>query len=280
MEDNKTNNNPSSESYNFTDTSNHKSENAPESGAAQQHHDPTNIDSGHEENKEAQVDEAEVSAVLAYEPQIKQSFADLLYGIIVKPVQTLRYLANEKPWVKGMLVYVVVSWIATVASLPSQSEQFEQLEAFSGASDFNIGAAIVLAIILLLPVFSAIGLFAISGIYHLLAKLLKGRGDFKGIIASIGFANFPSILITPFYLFFLIGGSIAEVIALALTLSASFAFGIWVLALNVLAIRENYKLSTTRAVAVFLIPIAAITVLVVFLVILFVALIAASVPQT
>jgi hypothetical protein len=226
------------------------------------------------------IDEDEVSVAPIDEPHTKQSLFDLLYGIIAKPVNTFRYLTAEKPWVKGALIYVLISWITTLAGLPAQLESFEQLDALSNVSNVNLRAAAIIALVLIFPIVSAAGLFIMGGIYHLLAKLLKGQGEFKGIIASLGFANFPSILITPFYLLYFIGGSVAKAIALIITLSISFAFGIWVLVLDVLAIRENYKLSTARAVAVCLIPIATAIILAIFLLILLIVLIAASIPQT
>jgi hypothetical protein len=118
-----------------------------------------------------------------------------------------------------------------------------------------------------------------GGVYHLLAKLLRGDGNYKRIIASLGFASFPSILIAPFNLLYFIEGSIGKIVALMVVLSISFGVSLWQMVLTVIAIRENYKLSTAKAVAVYLIPIALAIIISIFMIIILFAVLAMSDPK-
>jgi hypothetical protein len=209
-----------------------------------------------------------------------QSLFDLLYGVIIRPVATFKYLSVKKPWIMATVLYVVIAFISAIAGVPGQQDQLSELTKLSNNSDINIGAIAIVALVVVLPIFSFIGLFFIGGIYHLLAKAFKGDGSYKGIISALGFAGFPSIVSTPFSLLYFIGGPIGKIVAVATTLSISFAVGIWVLILNILAIRENYRLSTGKAVAVCLIPVAVVVVLVIILFTILIAIAATQIPNS
>ncbi|MBI4734007.1 MAG: YIP1 family protein [Rubrobacteridae bacterium] len=206
----------------------------------------------------------------------KQTLFDLLYGVLVKPSSTFKYISAKKPWVTGALLYLLSTWIGMVAGLPAQRDSFRAFDS-GNLTESSIVIIVIIALILVLPFFLEFGLFIMGGIYHLLAKLLKGEGSYKGIIASLGFASSPQVLLTPLSLLFFVEGPIGKIIAMGITFSLSFAFSIWVLILNILAVRENYKLSTARAIAVCLIPIVAaiiISIVVFILLIAFVVTIA------
>jgi hypothetical protein len=209
-----------------------------------------------------------------------QSLFDLLYGVIARPVATFKYLSVKKPWVMAIVLYIAVAFISAVAGVPGQQDQLSDLTKLGGNSNINIGAIVIVALVIVLPIFSFIGLLIIGGIYHLLARAFKGNGSYKGMISTLGFAGFPSIVSTPFSLLYFIGGPIGKIIAVVTTLSVSFIVGIWILVLNILAIRENYKLSTGKAVAVCLIPVAVVIVLLVILLTILIAIVATQIPDS
>jgi hypothetical protein len=225
-------------------------------------------------------DEESASELAGSEPvaekEEKKSLFDLLHGVIVKPTSTFKYVSAKKSWVAGALIYLLSTWIGVIAGLPAQIENLKQLQTtvFSESS-FVIFAVIFM--VLVLPFILEFGLFFTGGIYHILAKLFKGNGSYAGIIASLGFASFPQVLLTPLSLLFFVEGSVGKIIAMLISFSFSSLLSIWVLVLNIFAVRENYKLSTARAAAVCLIPIAAVIIISVFLAVLLIALIAGSI---
>jgi hypothetical protein len=132
----------------------------------------------------------------------------------------------------------------------------------------------------LLPLYgiaiSAVLWFAAAGLIHVIARTLRGRGDFAGLVKLMGFAA----------LFGLVALPVALVDALlkfqgAARIEASFgqfaalvAVGIflWQNALLVIATRDHYAVSTERAVAAVIGPIGIVFVLALALVILAVVL--------
>lgn len=196
----------------------------------------------------------------------KRTITELLYGVIAGPVDTLRYIVNNKPVAAGILIYMAVAWIGAFASIPGSLNSFEQIPELSGMPMFNPRAIIIFTIVGA-PFFSLIWLVIYAGILHLIASLLKGKGDYAGLVGAIGFASFPMIISTPFSL-------IDYAIGLSISLYGiiSLPFTIWTIVLTIIGIRENYNFSTARAVWTFFIPVIALFLLVMLMVIGIIAL--------
>lgn len=90
-----------------------------------------------------------------------------------------------------------------------------------------------------------------TGIFYGLAKMFGGEGDFQGLMRGNAYAAIPSAL-----------GSIPIL---------GFLIGLWSLYLYILNVRENMSLTTGKAVAVVLIPVAIVILLVIFLLAVLVA---------
>ncbi len=185
---------------------------------------------------------------------MKEGVLAALSGVIVHPVQTLREITGEKPWVWGIVVYLVSSWVSFMASFLTG---WRNLPEVFMPSELNLSAFLV-GVVLSAPIFSLLGLLVISGIYHLIARLLRGEGSFVGLLSGLGFASFPTILTAPFALLGVVGGLFGSLVYNL----AVFAVSIWVLVLNIIAIRENYAFSTGKAVLTFFIPVILFFVLV------------------
>lgn len=197
----------------------------------------------------------------------KRTITELLYGVIAGPVAALRYIVKNKPVATGILIYIAVAWIGAFASVPGSLNSFEQIPELSGMPMFN-PRAIVIFTVVGAPFFSLIWLVIYAGILHLIASLLKGKGDYAGLVSTIGFASFPMIISTPFSL-------IDYAIGLSISLYGiiSLPFTIWTIVLTIIGIRENYNFSTARAVWTFFIPLIALFLLVMLLVIGIIALV-------
>ena len=117
---------------------------------------------------------------------------------------------------------------------------------------------------------SILSWFIAGAIYYGFSRLFKGQGSLPGMLASLGFAETPSLVSAP-------------LMALALLLGRAWIFvsyvpgflaWVWILVLDVLAIRESQRLDTGQSIAVLLITVAAVFVLIMIIVII-VAIIAA-----
>jgi hypothetical protein len=109
-----------------------------------------------------------------------------------------------------------------------------------------------------------IGWVVIAGILHVIAKILGGKGAFTEMLVLMGFAMLPNIFQAPIGLIALFyGGLTGAFIAIGL----GGILAIWVLILDVLAIREAHKFSTGRAIATLVLPFVVLIVLVFVLII-------------
>ncbi|MCL6472643.1 MAG: YIP1 family protein [Firmicutes bacterium] len=198
------------------------------------------------------------------EPE-KRDFVDLLYGVIAKPVPTLRYIAKTRLIAQGIALFIAVAWITSIASIPSQYYLFKLMPDSTGEADIFSRLSIIMPLIVA-PFLAIAGLAIISGIYHGLAKLFKGDGSYGSLISTLSFASFPRLFAVPFSLIVLFGGRTGSFptffISMIIFALVSQAFAIWVIVLDIIVIRENYRLSTGKATLVYFIPVIAFIILV------------------
>jgi len=190
----------------------------------------------------------------------KKSFFDLLYGVIASPVKTLRYISETKPVLLALVVYAVVYWVGTIASIPGTINQLEQMPPGLGGLPLMDPRTLTLFALIGGPFIALILLTIVTGIYHLIAKLLKGTGEYVGLLSVIGFANFPSLFSAPFALLDLVTAgaetmSLSHILLALVKGSVSFGILVWTVILTIIGIRENYNFSTGRAVLTYFIPI-------------------------
>jgi len=190
----------------------------------------------------------------------KKSFFDLLYGVITSPVETFRYISKAKPVLLALIVYAVVYWVGTIASMPGTINQLEQMPPEFGELPFFDPRSLTLFALIGGPFVALILLAIIAGIYHLIAKLLKGTGEYTGLLSVAGFANFPSLFSAPFALLDLVASgagtmSLSHILLAFIKGSVSFGILVWTVILTIIGIRENYKFSTGRAVLTYFIPV-------------------------
>lgn len=167
------------------------------------------------------------------------TLGEILYGVLFEPVDTFRYLGQEKPLARGLLIFILVYGLNFVVN--------QGIEAVSPQGGLwkgellwvygILGGAIIL-----------FGLFLSAGILSLLGELCYGNGNGKGIMASIAFATFPGALGPPLhYLTILLNISWLGVLFSLLTT-------VWVMALQVVAVRESLRLNTGQAAFIYLLP--------------------------
>src|SRR5690606_18723827 len=109
------------------------------------------------------------------------------------------------------------------------------LEEFGGAAPPGPVATILSALFA-----AAVGVPLVAGILHLFARLLGGKGGFVLMLQAVGFSLVISLLAAPFQALDRVLET--DVIGAA----AGVAGGVWQLVLVVMAVREMYRMSTTR----------------------------------
>lgn len=198
---------------------------------------------------------------------------DAAAGVVVEPVGTFRRLTWHPHIAWAVIVIAVTSalgWAASAAQLTGAGDPFAgdlaEFGDFGGDLSEYRAIAVVGALIggpLFGLAFAAVG----AGILHLVARLLNGSGSYEGMFVGVGFASIPQLLGVPFQLLGNLGTGGQLVAGLA-----SFGTSIWALVLLGIAIRENNRFSTGRAIATLAIPLVGFLVLVVVLGVLLAAL--------
>lgn len=171
-----------------------------------------------------------------------------LYGVLTKPVQTLNEIAREKPANAAFLLYLGISMLSVLGSLynPQAMQAFEDLMRETGIS---IPFSVIIAASLLIAIIS---IFVITGVLQLLARLFKGSGGYWNLFSAYAFANFPLIIGVPITFVSGFLGAVGDILAGLISLGLS----IWVLVLQVIAVRESHSLSTGASIGVYLLQLA------------------------
>jgi hypothetical protein len=185
--------------------------------------------------------------------------ADWLYGIITRPVATLNEIAREKPVGWGLLIYTgvtLLSWIAVIFD-PATYETYQEMM-------YLLPIAIPLyAILIAILFFSFFFLFIFSLALHLIARLLGGKGGYWNLFSAYTFASFPLIITAPITVISGFLGNFGSFLS-GLT---SFGISIWVLILQVIAVRESHGFSTGMSVLSYIITIVILVILPIALII-------------
>lgn len=178
-------------------------------------------------------------------PRPEMGLVDIVYGIIAQPNDTLKALRETPRPGVGIAAYLVVSLVTSAAG-SSAIRRVGQL----GGSSFGF--------VLVLSVLGAfLAWFAMTGTVHLVAELLGGAGSGRGLVCLLGVAAIPGAGILPTRLV------LAALGLSQLNLAASFVIGVWVLVLQVLATKHNYRFSTGQAIVALLAPVFAVIIAVI-----------------
>jgi hypothetical protein len=179
---------------------------------------------------------------------VSDQLINWLHGILTRPVKTLNEIAREKPANVAFLLYLGVSMLSVISSLynPQSMQAFEDL---MREANINIPFSVIIAASLLIAIIS---IFVITGVLQLLARLFKGSGGYWNLFSAYAFANFPLIIGVPITFISGFLGTIGDILAGVISLALS----IWVLVLQVIAVRESHSLSTGASIGVYLLQLA------------------------
>ena len=197
--------------------------------------------------------------------------ADLLEaisGTLFTPASTFRRLLEERTSLTIAAIIVLIACICSgIGTLLTQSTVMSLFTEFSGfepvTPDFDEMMSSPITSMTSSVVGGFISWVFFAGICHIVAKLLGGKGTFTEMLVLMGFASLPNIFQAPIGLIAMLSGGLTGAF-IAIVLGSFLA--IWVLILDVLAIREAQKFSTGRAIATLVLPIVVLAVLVFILI--------------
>ncbi|MGM0651314.1 MAG: Yip1 family protein [Bacillota bacterium] len=168
-----------------------------------------------------------------------------LYGVIVSPAGTLNDIAREKPVWWGLLIYLGISVLGSLAALfdPEVVATYEEI-----THQFAFSIPIIpLAIGGIL--FSILLLLFYVGALHLFGRLFGGSGGYWNLFSTYTFASFPGIIGVPVTAL----GGVLGGIGSALNSMVALGISIWVIVLQVIALRESHNLSTGMTILAYFI---------------------------
>jgi hypothetical protein len=189
---------------------------------------------------------------------------EYLVGVINEPVRTLREVAEKRLWKESLLLVIAITLIGgavSIVSLKMNPPATSNLSSDPTLAHFFSTFYSPAVFFPFMLVSGILSWFIAGAIYYGFSRLFKGQGSLPGMLASLGFAEIPSLVSAP-------------LTALALLLGPAWIFvsyvpgfvaGIWILVLDVLAIRESQHLDTGQAIGVLLITVAALFVLIIII---------------
>ncbi|MFV9676415.1 MAG: YIP1 family protein [Methanosarcinales archaeon] len=197
--------------------------------------------------------------------------ADLLEaisGTLFTPASTFRRLLEERMSLAIAAIIVLIASICSgVGTLLTESTVMSLFTEFSGFEPVTPNFDEMMNSPITSMTTNVVGGFIswvfFAGICHIVAKLLGGKGTFTEMLVLMGFASLPNIFQAPIGLIAMLSGGLTGAF-IAIVLGSFLA--IWVLILDVLAIREAQKFSTGRAIATLVLPIVVLAVLVFILI--------------
>ncbi len=170
---------------------------------------------------------------------------DWLYGVVVSPSSTLGTIAQARPAGMALLVYLGVSLLVAAASLYS-GDQAVALAELRNITGIIIPTGLILAGTMILALF---GLFAGTGLLHLIARIFGGSGDFWGFFSAYAIADFPMIFNVPVLLVSTFLGLVGSL----LSALSSLGLSVWIIVLGVIAIKESHGLSVLASIGTMLV---------------------------
>lgn len=194
-----------------------------------------------------------------------------IFGTLRAPGKTLNQAAENNLWKEGLLIVIAAAILKGISSVVAAGNM-EFLLYLEKVLDLPLADSLQYSPIF--TIFSSLfggllGWILLGAVFFLFAKLFKGQGTLSGMLAGLGYASSP----------YFIGAPLAAVTSLVgvagyiLSSIIGLATSIWVLVLNIIAIKESQKISTGAAIATFFIPGILLFILALFLIGIIVALV-------
>lgn len=193
---------------------------------------------------------------------MEKAVLDILFQVLASPLKAFQEVSKRKPLGWAMMIAVFIAIVLSLTYLPNPPELVEIIFDMEKGS-FNFAVAVFLWVIIFLT-----ALFIEGGIFHLIAILLRGRGNYFGMVCGLCFACFPFVFFAPLTLLrALLGAN-----GIILYPIGSLLLFLWILVLGIIAIHQNYHFSLGRAITTYFIPGILLVIIPVLVVTVFMAL--------
>lgn len=194
---------------------------------------------------------------------------DNIYGTLFSPVPTFKRMIEEKTSIATAVIVVLIASICSGAgsALTQSILSYSGFGGYPGFEAYQMQSMMSPAALLVMGVVGGmIGWVIMAGVLHLVAKVLGGKGTFEGMLLLMGFATLPNIFQAPVGLIAFFSGGLS---GLTISLGLGALLGLWILALNVIAIREAQGFTTGKAIVTLILPVVLLVILALVLVAIF-----------
>lgn len=184
------------------------------------------------------------------------NFFEDIYGLIVEPIKTLgRLTREEKPVGLALGFFLVAQLLTGLLSTGSGIDQLDygalsQWGSLEQLDQVLSGLMAVMGLVVL--VLSLIMLFVQAGLFSLLAELLGGQANGKGLLVGLAFSALPGLLIATL----IAGINLLGFKGIGLEVISGLVLLGWTSFLQVLSIREGAAVTTGKAILIYLLPVA------------------------
>jgi len=179
-------------------------------------------------------------------------WVELIYGTLVHPAGVFRQVAEGREWSRGLLLFGLIqaaTWflqMMLVAGTLPATKLFPTIAPSPGAI-LQTGQVLLLATTM--TVVSFLLLLVGAGLYALLAELLGGQGGSRGLLTALALCSLPTLFGVPLQVLVVLLPATA-----GLEMLLSLGLGLWVMGLQILAIREVEGFTTGKAILLYLLP--------------------------
>jgi hypothetical protein len=191
-------------------------------------------------------------------------FFDTAVGVVTSPAATLRAVVERQPVGWSLALLVVINALTAAAQAASFSAQAAFGGSTLGGPSFGLSGlgAVLLGVFVGAPVGVAMTALFTAAVL-LFARMLRGSGTYRSTFCGLAFATVPQVFTVIVSAAMVPFGFAGDVLGALL----AFGIGIWTLVLSVIAVRHAHGLTTGRAVAAVLLPIAVLILLAVLFVV-------------
>jgi hypothetical protein len=183
-----------------------------------------------------------------------------LLGTLFSPTRTLRLVAEERPVLPAAVVALLGAWGWAFGVQRAHLAPF-LTPADLAAPFFPIGEPVFflahrghpVAVWFAFIPLATLGWFLRTALLHLLSELMGGSGKAFSLLATVGFADLPLVLLLPAaWLCARWAGDPPSVGMATLWYVLAAAIHLWAATLTVIGVRETHRLHTGKAAAIFI----------------------------
>ncbi|TYP52495.1 YIP1 family protein [Thermosediminibacter litoriperuensis] len=214
-----------------------------------------------------------------------RDFIDNITGVLFSPAEALRKVSFERKIAQGLIVLILSHLLPSLAAVPGSADILGRMpvSTYGGMTMENIFPGLqnmvpslvtmgVIFGVLICPmmhfVFTAVleltSQFLGTGVTALSEGEIAAIGPLKtgpALFAALAFATLPRVFMTPVNL-------LVRVTGVNLSPLFSLIFWIWVMILQIIAVRETHGFTTGRATLAYFAPVLAVAALVIALVVM------------